>query len=207
MTRPERGVVVFGGTFDPVHLGHMAVADQAARTLRPGAFWFLVANTPGERKAVHAPAALRLEMVRAAVGGDPRFTVCDLEIRRGGVTYTAETMAELHRLQPHTRFELMLGADSARSIRSWRYGDELLRNERFVIVNRSGEPPLTLDEASALGYDAERTRLLEVASPPVSASAVRRRVARGGTPDGLVPPAVAAIIRREGLYSGRPRRA
>ena len=199
--------IIFGGTFDPVHLGHMAVADQAVNTLRPDAFWFLVANTTGARKRVYAPAMVRLEMVRAAVDGDARFTVVDLEIRRGGVTYTAETMAELHRLQPETVFELMLGADSARSIRSWRHGEELLRSERFVIVNRSGEPPLTLAEASSLGYDGERTRLLEVTSPPVSASDVRRRVAHGQPVDGLVPPAAAEIMRREGLYSARSGRA
>ena len=207
MSRATATVVIFGGTFDPVHTGHMAVADQAVRALQPDEFWFLVANTPGERKAVHAPAPARLEMVRAAVDGDPRFTVVDVEIRRGGVTYTAETMTELHRLRPETVFELMLGADSARSIGSWRYGAALLRDERFVIINRSGEPPLTREEAAAMGYDPARTRLLEVTSPPVSASAVRRRVARGEPLDGLVPPAVAAIIRREGLYSKRPARA
>lgn len=203
----SRRILLFGGTFDPVTTGHLVVADQAQRMLEPDEFWFLVDNVPGERRAVRAPAGIRLEMVRAAVDGDARFSVSDLEIRGGGVTYTAETMEELHRAQPADEFSLLIGADSARTIGSWRYGDRLLRRERFVIVNRSGEEPLTMPEAAALGYEATRTRLLEIASPRVSASEVRRRVARGQPIEGLVPPPAAAIIRRERLYAGRPARA
>lgn len=203
----SRRVVVFGGTFDPVTAVHMAVADQAQRLLEPDEFWFLVGNLPGERKPVHAPAPLRLEMVRAAVGGDPRFTVSDLEIRRGGETYTAESMDELHRLHPDVRFELLLGADSARSINTWRDAGRLLAGERFVIVNRSGEEPLTLDEAAALGFDPSRTRIIEVASPRLSASDVRDRVAGGQEVDGLVPAPALEIIRRLGMYGRRASRA
>lgn len=199
-----RRIVLFGGTFDPVTTGHVVVADQAQRMLEPDELWFLVANVPGERRTVRAPAEVRLEMVRAAVAGQPRLTVSDVEIRRGGVTYTAETMEELHRTHPDVEFDLLVGADSARTIGAWRYGDRLLQGERFVIVNRTGEQPLTMREAIALGYDPERTRLLEIASPRVSASEVRRRVARAQPLEGFVPEAVAAIIRRAGLYAGRP---
>jgi nicotinate-nucleotide adenylyltransferase len=203
----SRRVVFFGGTFDPVTTAHMVVADQAERLLQPDAFWFVVDNVPGERRTVDAPAATRLEMVRAAVDGDTRFTVIDFEIRRGGVSYTAETMEELHRTHPRDRFELLLGADSARTINSWRYAASLLEREWFDIVNRSGQQPLTLDEAVALGYAADRTRLLEISSPALSASDVRRRVEHGLSLAGLVPAPVAAIIRREGLYAGRTTRA
>lgn len=203
----SRRIVLFGGTFDPVTTAHMVVADQAERLLQPDAFWFVVDNVPGERRGVEAPAEFRLEMVRAAVGGDPRFAVVDLEVERGGVTYTAETMDELHRTHADDRFELLLGADSARTVSSWRFGDRLLAREWFDIVNRSGEQPLTLDEAAALGYDRERTRLLEIGSPALSASDVRRRVEQGVSLEGLVPAPVESIIRREGLYAGRATRA
>ena len=203
----RRRVVLFGGTFDPVTTAHMAVADQAHRLLQPDEFWVLVDNLPGERKPVYAPAMVRLEMVRAAVGGDPRFTVSDVEICRGGETYTAESMDELHRIHPDVRFELLLGADSARSITTWREADRLLARESFDIVNRSGEQPLTLDEAAALGFDPSRTRLVEVASPRLSASDVRRRVADGEALDGLVPEPAIEIIRRLGMYGGRASRA
>lgn len=203
----SRRIVVFGGTFDPVTSGHMAVADQAQRLLQPDEFWFLVDNLPGERKPVYAPAPVRLEMVRAAVGDDPRFTVSDFEIRRGGETYTAESMDELHRLRPEVRFELLLGADSARSISTWRDADRLLAREWFDIVNRSGEEPLTLGEAAALGFDPSRTRLVEVASPRLSASDVRDRMAEGQAVDGLVPERVLEIIRRRGMYGERASRA
>lgn len=202
-----RRIVLFGGTFDPVTTAHMVVADQALRLLEPDEFWFLVDNLPGERKPVYAPAAVRLAMVRAAAGGDPRFTVSDIEIRRGGETYTAESMDELHRLHPEVRFELLLGADSARSIDTWRHADRLLAREWFDIVNRSGEDALTLQEAAALGFDPSRTRLVEVSSPRLSASDVRDRVAGGEAIEGLVPEAALEIIRDRGLYTGRASRA
>ena len=203
----SRRVVLFGGTFDPVTSAHMAVADQAHRLLEPDEFWFLVDNLPGNRKPVYAPAPVRLEMVRAAVRGDPRFTVSDVEIRRGGETYTAETMDELHRMHPDVRFELLLGADSARTIKTWRDAGTLLAREWFDIVNRSGEEPLTLDEAAALGFDPSRAQLVEVASPRLSASDVRQRVAHGEALVGLVPEPAIEIIRRLGMYGGRAARA
>lgn len=203
----SRRVVLFGGTFDPVTTAHVAVADQAQRLLEPDEFWFLVDNLPGERKPVYASAPERLEMVRAAVRGDPRFIVSDVEIRRGGETYTAESMDELHRLYPDAQFELLLGADSARSITTWRHAERLLAREWFDIVNRSGEEPLTLSEAAALGFDPARTRLVEVASPRLSASDARDRIAGGRPLTGLVPEAAIEIIRRRGMYSGRASRA
>ena len=193
-------VVIFGGTFDPVQCGHMAVADQAHRLLRANKLWFVVANLPPLRRPAVAPAAARVEMLHAAVAGDQRFTVIDLEIRRGGATYTADTMAELHREHPDTDFRVLLGADVARSVPAWHRAAELLAREQFVIVNRAGETPLGLDEAVRLGFDPQHTELLEVASPPVSATEVRRRVAGGESLAGLVPDAVAAIIARDGLY-------
>lgn len=203
----SRRVVLFGGTFDPVTSAHMAVADQAHRLLEPDEFWFLVDNLPGNRKPVHAPAPVRLEMVRAAVRGDPRFTVSDIEIRRAGETYTVDTMDELHRMHPDVRFELLLGADSARTINTWRDAGTLLAREWFDIVNRSGEEPLTLDEAAALGFDPSRAQLVEVASPRLSASDVRQRVAHGEALDGLVPEPAIEIIRRLGMYGRRAARA
>lgn len=197
-------IVIFGGTFDPVHCGHTAVAEQACRILAPAALWFVVANVPTLRRPAVAPAATRLEMLRAASAGDPRFVVVDMEIRRGGTTHTADTMAELRRDHPDTDFRLLLGADVARSMPRWHRGDALLAREHFVIVNRAGEPALGIDEATRLGFDPGRTELLEVDSPPVSASDVRRRAAAGDSLAGLVPDAVAAIIERDGLY-GRGR--
>ena len=197
----SRRVVLFGGTFDPVTTAHMAVADQACSALHPDEFWFLVDNDPGERKRVYAPAPVRLEMVRSAAAGDSRFTVSDVEIRRGGETYTAETMDELHATHPAHQFELLLGADAARSINAWRHADRLLDRERFDIINRSGEQSLTMDDAAAIGFDPSRTCLVEVTSPRLSSSDVRDRIANGLPVDGLVPEPALEIIRSRGMYT------
>ncbi len=197
-------VAVFGGTFDPVHNGHVAIAAQ----VRDGAgvdVWFVPANRPPLHAPAQATAQQRMRLLRAALDDTPGFAALDVELRRGGVSYTADTMRELHALHPARELLLLLGADAARSITRWDRGDELLAVERFLIVNRSGVDALHDAELRALGYDDTRTRRVEVDSPPVSASDVRRRVAAGEDVAALVPPSVAALIAELGLYrSGAP---
>jgi nicotinate-nucleotide adenylyltransferase len=198
-------VVVFGGTFDPVTDGHLAIAAQVLSAGGAGELWFLLSNIQPLRPAPHAPAAARLRLLHAAVDGTPGFVVRDDEVARGGTTYTADTMDALHAAQPGTEFLLLLGADAARQINAWHRSAELLARELFVIANRAGVPPLTSDDAVALGYQPARTTLLEVHSPEISASEVRERARSGSSLAGLVPGAVARLIHELGLYgSARP---
>lgn len=197
-------VIVFGGTFDPVHNGHIAIAGQAVALTGFDVLWFVPAAIPPLRDPPVAPPAQRLAMLHAAVAGDPRFAVLDVEVTRGGVSYTADTMDALCALHPGTELAVLVGADAARSIRAWHRGADLLARERFVIVNRTGVAPLRDVELEKLGYDRSRVTLLEVDSPAISASAVRRRAAAGQDIGPLVPAPVRSMIEASGVYrSGR----
>lgn len=193
-------VAVLGGTFDPVHLGHLAIAEQARDAGGFDETWLIPSALPPHRAAAHAPAEDRLDMLRAAVDARPRLRVLDIEVRRPGPSYTIDTIAELTRTHPDVEAWLILGADAARDIETWHGHAALMRQARFVIVNRSGVAELNDAEARRLGFAPPRTRIIHVDSPPISATAIRQRVAAGEPLDDLVPPAVAELIAARGLY-------
>lgn len=200
MKQPVRCVAVLGGTFDPIHAGHLAILDQVRRAVGADEAWLLPTATPPHRRPTHASAADRLAMAQAAAADLHGVRVVDTEIRRDGLSYTIDTLDELERDHPGVAIWFTLGADAAREIGTWHRAAELLARARFVVVNRTGVPPVTEEEARGLGFDPERTRLIHVASPPVSATEIRRRVAAGEEVEGMVPPAVAVIISQRGLY-------
>lgn len=195
-----RCVAVLGGTFDPIHAGHLAILDQVRRSVDADEAWLLPTNLPGHRRPALASVDDRLAMVRAAAEGDASVRVVELEARREGPSYTIDTLEELEREHPGVQFWLVLGADAARDIGTWHRAAEVLARARFVLVNRAGVPPLGDEEARALGFDPGRTRLIHVESPPVSATAIRRRVAAGESIEGMVAAPVARIIAERGLY-------
>jgi nicotinate-nucleotide adenylyltransferase len=199
-------IIVFGGTFDPVHFGHLSTAEEVQRRTGADAVWFVPASIPPQRAPAVAQPDARLAMLRAAVTDRPGVRVLDDEVRRGGVSHTADTMDALHRDHPDENFSVLLGADAARTIAAWPRAADLLGRERFIIMNRYGVKPFDAKELERLGYEPARTLLIEVDSPPVSASEVRRRAAAGESLDGLVPPAVAALIDGLGLYHSSGRR-
>ena len=115
-----RRVGVFGGTFDPPHLGHLIVARDAAATLELDRLLLVVAGYPPHKNAeAHAPAALRLRMLEAAVQGDPVLVASDLELRRAGPSYTVDTVRELKALHPGVELFLLIGVDQWRALRDW----------------------------------------------------------------------------------------
>jgi nicotinate-nucleotide adenylyltransferase len=195
-----RRAVLMGGTFDPVHLGHIAVADQARSQLEASQAWLIPSRRPPHRSPAVAAAADRLAMLREAAADHPWLRVLDLELRRPGPSYTLDTLRELAATHPDVEQWFLLGADAARGIRSWHRLGELLDTAHFVLVNREGTAELSIDEAVALGYDAARLRIIRVDSPPISATEVRRRAARGFPLEGLVPAPVGRLIEQRGLY-------
>jgi nicotinate-nucleotide adenylyltransferase len=193
-------VVVFGGTFDPFHLGHLAVAEQSREGVLADETWVVPAGMPPLHGPVLASAADRLAMCRAAVEARPRIVALDLELRRPGPSYTVDTMRDLGAAHPGVQLWVVLGADAARQIIGWHGAGELLAAYHFVLVNRAGEAPVRHAEAISLGFRPERTRVVGIDSPNVSATEIRRRVAAGESLAGLVSPAVTAIIEERGLY-------
>jgi nicotinate-nucleotide adenylyltransferase len=193
-------VLVFGGTFDPVHNGHLAIAVQARDAAGADSVWFVPASLAPLRDPPVATPQERFELLVAATAGEPGVVVLDDAIRRGGMSYTADTMEALRAEHPDIDLAVLLGADAARTIGAWHRAADLLRAERFVLVNRTGPAPLTTAELDDLGFPPDRTRMVSVDSPDISASEVRRRAAAGEQLDGLVPAAVAALIGAGGMY-------
>lgn len=204
MSPQAHRAVVLGGTFDPIHLGHLAVAAQAREALEADAVWLVPAASPPHRQTPRASSGDRLAMVAAAAAADPTLQVVDVELRRGGPSYTVDTVVELAALYPAIEQWYLLGADAAREIGTWHNLRDLLRLARFVVVNREGVGELTAPQALALGFVADRLRVIRVESPPISATDVRVRARSGEPLDGLVPAAVARIIAARGLYAADP---
>jgi nicotinate-nucleotide adenylyltransferase len=197
-------VLVFGGSFDPVHNGHLAIATQAREQAGADEVWFVPAAEAPLRDHLAAEPEDRLELLRAATEELPHVRVLDVAVRMGGMSYTAETMDALRGDHPEDDLAVLVGADAARTIPAWHRAADLLAHEHFVIVNRTGPPPIAMDELTALGLRPSTTTLLTVDSPNISASEVRDRRAHGKSLTGLVPDAVAALITAKRMYRSNP---
>lgn len=187
---------VFGGTFDPPHVGHLAAAVNARHDLALDVVLLMVANVPWQKvdERPISPAEDRLELVRLAVGDVEGLEVSDLEIRRGGDSYTADTVTELLDEEPDREVFVIVGSDAAEGLPSWARVDEVRERAVIVVVDRPGGswgPPE--------GWVTER---VEVPKLEISSTDLRARVAQGRPLDFLVPPAVVSGIKTLGLYRG-----
>jgi len=191
-----------GGTFDPVHNGHLAAAGQLRAVADLDEVWLMPNATPPHRTAAPvASAPDRMRMVELAVAGHPGLRASRLEVDRGGISYTIETLRQLARDDPGQRFVFLLGSDAALQIRSWHEAEALLGEASFVIFNRpeTALAPQTLHE---LGFAPARSRIVHLDTPTIAAHQVRDRLARGASIDDLVPAVVADYIRTHDLYRG-----
>ena len=191
---------IMGGTFDPIHLGHVAMAEAAADCAGLDRVLLVPAGVPPHRGAATAPAADRLAMVRLAAAGHPRLDVSDIELRRPGPSYTLDTLRAVARARPGSELYLLLGWDAAREIRAWHAPDEVLRLARPVVVSRPGYPAPTERDLGSAGIEPTWAILCDVPTPDVESTDVRRLVLNGGSLAGLVDPAVEAYLRRHRLY-------
>jgi nicotinate-nucleotide adenylyltransferase len=187
---------VYGGAFDPPHLGHLVAASDACDALGlHRLLWIPSAVHP--LKAVRTAADVRLEMVRAAVADDPRFAADDLELRRTGPSYTVDTLRELRAREPGAQLFFLTGADNLADLPRWREPDEVARLATLAVVSRAGD---------ALPADAPYPAVsVAVTRVDVSSTEIRRRVAAGLSIRYLVPEAVRAVVDRERLYRDHSR--
>ncbi len=177
----------------------MSVAADVADALGlERVLWIPARIPPHKRRRAMTAADLRLAMVRAATAADPRFEVCTLELDRPGPSYTVDTARMLRSEHPEDELYLILGADQATEFDTWREPDRIVELVRLAIMNRGDKSG---EDATTRLPSAAEVVVVPVRSIELSSSEVRRRVAAGGDIDGLVPPAVRAIIERERLYS------
>ena len=195
---PENRLALFGGSFNPPHVAHLAVAEAAAEAAGLGRVLWTPASTPPHKRGDPAVAAAehRLAMTRLAVGGNDRFEVYDGEVRRGGVSYTVDTLRALRAAHPAADLVLLLGGDSLRDLAAtWREPEAILALARVVAYRRPGAA-----EAAVPPYVRARTQFVEAPPLDLSGTALRARLAAGRTVRYLVPDAVLAYIEMHGLY-------
>lgn len=195
MTRPRR-IGILGGSFDPIHVAHLALGRAARGVLALDEVRFVPAGAPWQRSGLVASPAQRLAMARLAVEGEPDFVVDAREIERPGPTYTVDTLESLHRELPGAGFWLILGGDQLANFGTWRAAARILQLCTLAVAERPGAP-IYPPEALA-GVAIER---IPMPVMDVSGTAIRARLARGEDVAGLLPQKVLDYIRRAGLYT------
>jgi nicotinate-nucleotide adenylyltransferase len=197
-------VGVFGGSFDPVHLGHLVMAGEVLERLRLDRVVFVPANRPAHKRSRSlAAVAHRLAMLRSATRGNPRFRVSAIEAARGGVSFTADTLEAMARSGAGSLY-FILGEDSLAEFHTWRDPDRIARIARLVVVPRGEGAGRAAARRPSLPA-AWRRRVVTLRPPRIgiSSTEIRRRVRAGRTIRYWVPDPVLAYMERHGLYGAR----
>jgi nicotinate-nucleotide adenylyltransferase len=186
---------IFGGTFDPPHIGHLIVAAHVREALGLNTILFMPALTPPHKRDRDVtPAELRMAMVRLAIEGDPSFDASALEIERGGVSYTIETVKAVLAAHPGAALTVLIGMDNLVDFGTWRDPSGILALARVAVMTRPGYVP------GVGGAYLPQMTLCEVPHIGIAARDIRQRVAEGKSVRYLVPSSVAAFIHEHGLY-------
>jgi len=200
-----RRLGLFGGTFDPPHFGHLVVAQDAVERLALDRLLFVVAGLPPHKVGQRlSPPELRLEMVRAAVAGNPAFGVSAVEMERHGPTYTVDTLRTLREMHPKTELFFLLGTDQLAEFHEWREPEDIVSLATLVAMAREGaavDPVSTMILPADLKVDFVR---IPVTRLDVSSTDIRSRVQEGRSVRYLVPPEVHRIMEDHGLYRSIP---
>lgn len=201
-----RRIGLMGGTFDPVHIGHLLAAEAAREAAELSEVWFIPTAVPVHKPQPGASGEERRALVAAAIAGHPAFRVEELELARQGASYTIDTVLELRRRHPDDAFFWIVGADMRDDLPHWRRIEELASLVTFIALGRPGA-----EAAASEGGGAERRAplpaylsgaIVNAQMPPIGISStdIRRRRAEGRSIRYMVPEAVRAEIERKGLY-------
>ncbi|HEY7270813.1 MAG TPA: nicotinate-nucleotide adenylyltransferase [Dehalococcoidia bacterium] len=193
---------VLGGTFDPIHTGHLILASCAADQLKLDKVLFIPAGDPWRKAARTVTAgAKRLEMVRLATTDDPRFDLDDRELRREGPTYTSDTIRELKaECGPQAQLFFLAGEDALDDMRFWHKPDVIFAAARLAVAPRMATPLPSPPDHEGASLELPEFERINMPYVGISSSDVRERAARGGSLRYLVPDAVDHYIKQEGLY-------
>ncbi len=184
----SKRIGIFGGTFDPIHCGHLILARDAIEQLGlDGVIFIPAAISPHKLERKPTSPDVRLEMLRTAIEGEPRLCLDAMELERSTPSYTVDTIEAFKAREPETGFVCLVGEDNVARLSTWHRFDELSRMVQFAVLDRSGLQ-------TAHPYPVVRRHL------DISATEIRNRVARGQSIRYLVPPAVEKIIRERQLY-------
>lgn len=194
-TLPLR-IGLFGGTFDPPHVGHLVVADQVRAEAGLDEVWIVVANDPWQKRSRAVTSApIRAAMASAAVGQTPGLMVSEIELETGGASYTIDTLERLHTRLPEVAWSVIVGADTAAELHTWHRATELAVLADFIVVDRPGN--------SSRPSDGFRCRYVDVPRLEISSTDLRQRIGDGRSVRFLTPDPVVRLIQDHGLYARR----
>lgn len=197
-----KGLGILGGTFDPIHIGHLRIAEAVYERIALEQIIFIPAFVPPHKVGQdYAPAEQRYAMTELAVKPYPHFTVSDMELRRSGVSYTIDTLRELRQIYPDKELYFIIGADSVAQLHTWNSINEMLQLATFVAAGRPGYEGVMEEVVHHLGVAAaERIMLLHTPEYDISSTEIRTRLHEGASLAGLVPRAVEQYINAHNLY-------
>ena len=203
MTMPQR-IGIFGGTFNPIHLGHLVIAEAAWQEYDLAKVVFVPASHPPHKQQDSdvAPNELRYEMVRLAIADNPHFDISDVELRREGLSYTVDTLRYFHTQYPAgTEFYFIIGTDTLEQLPTWKYIDELIELCHFVSALRPHDQ-VNREHLTERFGDLAQTRIHYLATPQleISATDLRRRLCRGQSVRYLMPDPVRRRLTEKGIY-------
>jgi nicotinate-nucleotide adenylyltransferase len=190
---------VFGGSFDPVHNAHVALAQSALSALQLDQVRWVPAGNPWQKSRAMTPAEDRVALVQAAIEGEPRFVLERTEVDRGGPSYTLDTIRELRAAHPGAQWVLLIGQDQYHGLHTWKDWQALLGLVELAVANRPGADPQARREPhpDVQGFPH---RMVPLPMLDISSTDIRTRVAAGLDISHLVPPGVARYIETHGLY-------
>lgn len=190
---------VLGGTFNPIHIGHLAIAQMALETMRLQKVIFVPANSPPHKNDSNiAPAKDRFQMVKLAIKGNPFLKISDFEIKKEGKSYTIDTLWHFRRIFPRdTQLFFIIGGDTLPQLKNWRYIEDILKIAIFIVVNRPGQ--FKKDRSMKINYFS-----VPMPGIDISSSYVRSRIAQGKTVKYFVPESAIGYIKKHHLYQTHP---
>jgi nicotinate-nucleotide adenylyltransferase len=181
---------ILGGTFNPPHIGHLILAQEVAQKLALDKIFFIPTNIPPHKESHNVNAHDRLTMVKLAIKGDERFEALDLEIRRGGVSYTIDTVRALKAKLPRAVFYLIVGSDLANDFPTWKYFENLKKAVNIVVAKRRAYPL----------KKRNRFIVVDIVQMGIASSYIRGLIRKGFSIKYLVPDKVARYIKKRKLY-------
>jgi len=191
---------MFGGTFDPIHLGHLILAEQCRESCSLDRVWFVVAGSPPHKLGGRTAVGHRVEMVRIAIAGQSAFEASEIEAVRPGPHYSVETLESVRRQRPDDDLFFLIGGDSLADLPFWREPGRIAQLATIVVVNRPGIAEVDPARLPDFGPDANPLRMVSIPPVAIASTDLRRRLAAGKSIRYMVPRGVEAYIEAQGLY-------